>query len=126
VPVRNSIRGYINNHLDMIREKNLVKIKEITIPISHSIGCFGEKRDLIISHPQAIMQCEYYLKEHFPNAGRMPASSTDEGARKVAERKGGIAIANRETLMYHGLAVLKEDIVRDNYSIFWVLKNGRY
>ena len=82
----------------------------------------------VYSHPQAIAQCDKFLKEKLANAKVIPMESTAGAAKKVSEGKEqNIAcIGNISCLEEYNLNLVQEGI-QDNHSNktrFWVLSNN--
>jgi prephenate dehydratase len=91
VPIENSLEGSVAATLDALAgEAHDVRIAaEVLHPIHH---CLIAKRELaldeverVCSHPQATAQCARFLHEHLPGAERVPATSTAEAVRIVAD-----------------------------------------
>lgn len=67
VPVENSQAGSINDVYDLLRQHDLFVIGEISYPVNHCLLCLPGQQlgDIkrVISHPQALAQCDAYLRE---------------------------------------------------------------
>ncbi len=67
VPVENSQAGSINEVYDLLRQYDLFVTGEIGHPVNHCLLCLpGQKIgdvQRVISHPQALAQCDVYLRE---------------------------------------------------------------
>ena len=120
IPVRNSITGEIKRYTSLINGYEI--LDEFAILVKHYLGCANGDHSMIRSHPEVLKQCCTYLDVNYPDAVREPVSSTDLAARVVSETKKGIAIANLETCLHYGLKIVDEDVVKDNYSTFLVLR----
>ena len=70
----------------------------------------------VISHPQALGQCETYIREH--GFDEIHAVNTAKAAQKVATDgdKSIAAIASRETAELYNLKVLDHDINESNFN----------
>src|SRR5438067_12584462 len=66
VPVENSQAGSINDVYDLLRQHDLYVIGEISHPVNHCLLCLPGQQlsDItrVISHPQALAQCDVYLR----------------------------------------------------------------
>ena len=68
VPIENSSAGIVTDIFDLLLKKDVVIVAEYDLHISHCLlgikgaSFFDIKR--VYSHPQALMQCASYLKEH--------------------------------------------------------------
>lgn len=124
VPMDNSQAGSINETYDLFLKHGLHLVGETVVPVDH---CFialpetelDEVRE-VISHPQAIAQCEEFLtaldvtvRAEYDTAG---------AARKISEEKleRTAAIASRRAAELYGLRVLAERIQTypENYTRF--------
>ncbi|MGL4370256.1 MAG: prephenate dehydratase, partial [Spirochaetota bacterium] len=120
--------GLVQAPLDLIYENDLYIRDICRIPIVHCLGAHPQNScgDIVYSIGVALGQCTDYLDRHYPQAVPITVSSTSEGARLAAERKNGLAVANREALEYYGLDVLAEDIGnrrhgRVNFTDFYLV-----
>ncbi|MBR5896215.1 MAG: bifunctional chorismate mutase/prephenate dehydratase, partial [Lachnospiraceae bacterium] len=128
LPIENSMAGEVGQVMDMLFTGPLCVEGIYELPVTHCLlGVKGSKLENItqvISHPQALEQCEKFieskklLKTSFENTAR--------AAREVANRKDKTvaAIASEETAKLYGLKVLKKAIndSKDNTTRFAVLK----
>jgi prephenate dehydratase len=123
VPIRNSITGDIG-YKKLAERRGLRKIDEFVIPIRH---CIAAKRgavnlvELVVSHEEVLRQCKGYLDRNFPHWERISAESTNRAAKMASEEGRLAAIAGLETCIKYGLKIIKRDIIKENYSTFWVL-----
>ncbi|MDR5709319.1 MAG: prephenate dehydratase [Armatimonadota bacterium] len=116
VPVENSEAGSINETYDLLLEfhDRLVITGEISLRIAHCLlGVPGARLEgirRVYSHPQALAQCEAFLRKL--GAEPVPAYDTAGSARLVAARGEAeeAAIASRRAAELYGLVVLAEDI----------------
>ncbi|MDH7480062.1 MAG: prephenate dehydratase [Syntrophomonadaceae bacterium] len=129
VPLENSIEGTVNVTLDLLANEVDLKIRaEIVLPVEHHLlGKSGDRLEgitTVISHPQALAQCERFISRSCPVASWVSANSTAEAARTVAAAPSGwAAIASRRASEVYGLTVLAENIsdVPCNQTRFVVL-----
>ncbi|MEE9525034.1 MAG: prephenate dehydratase domain-containing protein [Candidatus Woesearchaeota archaeon] len=121
VPVYNSIRGDIKYRL-WIDEYGFEIEKEFEIQIRHCIASSNGSIDVVMSHEEALKQCNDYLDINYPYVKREATKSTAEAAKIISETKKGAAIANLETCLHYGLRIIDKDIVKDNYSTFVLLR----
>jgi len=67
LPIENMIEGIVRQTIDNIYE-NDVKIQlQTELPINHCLVSKGDKKDIkhIVSHPQALSQCQKYILDNF-------------------------------------------------------------
>ena len=118
LPVENSTAGSVNQIYDLMLKYNFYVVKSVKLKIGHSLLAKKEtrKEDIkeIVSHEQAIMQCDDYLKA-FPNAKITICENTAEAAKMVAEseRNDIAALASYSCGKLYGLSCLQE-AVQDN------------
>lgn len=118
LPVENSIYGTVNPVYDLMLQHRFHVAKSIRLHISHSLLALpGSSLDGItevVSHPQALGQCEQFLNAH-PNIRITPVANTAVAAKMVASsgRRDLAAIASRDCAALYGLSLLAEG-VQDN------------
>lgn len=114
VPIENATAGSINETYDRLLETDLAIEAEIVVEVRHCLlACPGvERSDLerVLSHPQALAQCEGTLDEL--GLERVATWDTAGSARRVAQQQPAdtAAIASRLAGELHGLEVLATDI----------------
>ncbi|MDR7402299.1 MAG: prephenate dehydratase [Armatimonadota bacterium] len=127
VPVENSQAGSINETYDLLVAHSLFITAELDLRIRHCLLALPGQTVADIrrvhSHPQALAQCEAFLRAH--GLEPVPASDTAGSARMVAEQRlwGVGAIAGRTAARIYSLAVLAEGIETNpaNYTKFLAL-----
>jgi prephenate dehydratase len=121
VPLENSIGGTIHRNYDLLLEHELPITGEVELDIVHCLMALpGTKISdvtVVYSHPQALAQCERYLKEL--GATVEAVYDTAGGAKLVAEQKlaGAAALASRRAAEVFGLQVLQEAVQDYEYNI---------
>lgn len=129
VPLENSIAGTVNATLDLLAGEELLQIEaELIIPIQHNLLVSREtdlaEITMVISHPQALAQCQQFLDNALPRVQCLSASSTAEAARMIA---GGeprwfssdlprAAIASGRAAAAYGLKVAAANINDGSYN----------
>lgn len=114
LPIENSYAGEVGQVIDLMFEGDLavngvydMQVKQNLIGVK---GAIIKDVKTVISHPQALSQCNVYIKEN--GFFSEQASNTAFAARKVAQLndKTVAAIASKETAELYGLEVLDHDI----------------
>jgi len=127
VPVENSQAGSINETYDLLLKYPLNIVGEINIRIHHYLMALpgsklGEIK-AVYSHPQALAQCDEFLKKL--NIEVIPAYNTAGAARKIKDdgMVGYAAVANRRASEIYGLEILAKKIETNpnNYTKFFVI-----
>ncbi len=114
VPMENSIGGTIHRNYDLLLEHDLPITGEVEIPVAHCLqalpGTRLEDVKVVYSHPQALAQCEKYLKGLGVTVEAV--YDTAGGAKLVAEKRlaGAAALASRRAAAVYGLEVLQEAV----------------
>lgn len=114
LPIESSLIGPIAETHDLLFRSPLSIVREATLPIRHCIvGIDGARLDdvrVVRSHPAAFEQCRSLLDGWA--AKRVPAATTADAAREVAEDgdPSHVAIAGEEAAAVYGLAVLVDDV----------------
>jgi prephenate dehydratase len=127
VPIENSQAGSINETYDLFLKHGLHLVAETIVRVDHCLVGLPSTQidDLehVISHPQAISQCEEFLgalgvdiRADYDTAG---------AARRIAEEKlqTTAAVASQRAADLYGLSVLATSIQTypDNYTRFGLL-----
>jgi arogenate/prephenate dehydratase len=121
VPMENSIGGTIHRNYDLLVDHEIPITGEVEIEVVHCLqalpGTKIEDVKTVYSHPQALAQCEQYLKELGVTVEAV--YDTAGGAKLVAEQqlKGAAALASRRAAEVFGLAVLQEAVQDYAYNI---------
>jgi prephenate dehydratase len=127
VPVENSLGGSIHRNYDLFMRHQLHLVGENIFRVRHClIGWPGTQIGditLIMSHPQALAQCEHYITRL-----SIPREATYDtaGAVKMLKESGRrdhAAIASRRAAEVYEMQVLEEGVEDDeaNYTRFVVL-----
>ncbi|MFN2526026.1 MAG: prephenate dehydratase [Actinomycetota bacterium] len=124
VPMDNSQAGSINETYDLFLKHGLHLVGETVVPVDHCLialpGTDLEDIREVISHPQAIAQCEEFLTALEVNV--RAEYDTAGAVRKIAEEKleKTAAIASRRAADLYGLPILAERIQTypENYTRF--------
>ena len=128
IPIENSLGGSILQNYDLLQRFNLNIVGEIKLQVRHALithkGVSLKDIRFIYSHPQALAQCERFLKK-FPQIEIVAVYDTAGAAKMIKEesRLDGAAIANERTAHIYGLHILKKGIESDhrNYTRFLIL-----
>jgi prephenate dehydratase len=127
LPVENSQAGSINQAFDLLLDHDLRVIGEVKLRVRHCLLAplgtpIGDIRR-VRSHPQALAQCERYLRNRGWQA--LPAYDTAGAARELAGalEPGTAAIASALAGQTYGLEVLDAGIEdsADNTTRFFLL-----
>lgn len=114
LPIENSYAGEVGQVIDLMFEGDLAVNGVYDMQVKQNlIGVKGASIDdikTVISHPQALSQCNIYIKEH--GFFSEQADNTAFAAKKVASlnEKSVAAIASKETAELYGLKVIDHDI----------------
>ena len=127
VPIENSIEGIVRETLDnLARTTSRVMITgEIVVPISHCLISKSEnasKIDKIISKPEAIAQCRYFIDANLKDSvAKISATSTSEAVRQLVDLpENYAAIGTFKAAEIYGLKVIAKKIndEKDNLTRF--------
>lgn len=138
VPFENSLAGAVGETHDLIIHHLSLSIRsELVIPIEHCLivppGTDLSQVELVMSHPQALGQCQRYLQRRFPEAGTQATLSTSEAVERIlsyqpdrAKGWGVAAIAPRRAAEIHGAQIAETGIEDDhrNATRFVVLAHS--
>lgn len=126
VPVENSGQGTIQSTLDMFLTSKLRICGEVELRVhQHLLSRTGRIEDIerIYSHPMSLAQCQAWLRQHLPNAERIPVSSNAEAARRARNADDAAAIAGEAASHVYHLKIIAGPIEDrpDNTTRFLVL-----
>ena len=127
LPVENSQAGSINQAYDLLLDHDLRVVGEVKFRVRHCLlavpGTQLEDIVRVRSHPQALAQCERYLRTRGLEA--VPAYDTAGAARQLAAQPepGTAVIASALAGQTYGLEVLDAEIEDspDNTTRFFLL-----
>ena len=127
VPVENSLEGSISRTYDLLLASDVKVCGEIELRVSHCLIAHPEAKldqiTTVYSHPQALGQCQHYLK-HL-KCELVPTYDT-AGSVKMLKAKGiinGAAIAGQRAAEIYGMQVLAREIEdsNQNFTRFFIL-----
>ncbi len=127
VPMDNSQAGSINETYDLFLKHGLHLVGETVVPVDHCLvalkGTHTDELREVISHPQALAQCEEFLNAL--DVSVRAEYDTAGAARNIVEEnlEGTGAIASHRAAELYGLEILAERIQTypDNYTRFGAL-----
>ena len=121
VPLENSIGGTIHRNYDLLLEHDLPITGEVELDVVHCLqalpGTTLSDVTIVYSHPQALAQCERYLRDLGVTVEAV--YDTAGGAKLVSEGKlaGAAALASRRAADVFGLEVLQEAVQDYEFNI---------
>jgi prephenate dehydratase len=127
LPVENAVAGSVTRSYELLMAHDLRVYAEVILHVRHMLlalpGTTLDDLERVRSHPQALAQCQRYLKRHGLKAE--PAFDTAGSARDLAAgpETGVAAIASALAAELYGLEILDRDIedFAFNYTRFFVL-----
>jgi chorismate mutase/prephenate dehydratase len=115
LPIENTSAGSVNETYDLLAEGGVVITGELVSQVDHRLlglpGARLEDIRTVLSHPQALAQCEAFLRK-VPWIRPLPEFDTSGAALKVRERNDPsvAAIASESAAQRFGLQVLVREI----------------
>jgi prephenate dehydratase len=121
VPIENSLEGSINVTLDLLAEQagDISIVGEALLRVRHSLIAAGEipleQIETVLTHPQVPGQCTRFLRGELAHARVLPASSTAEAVRIVADTKDPrqAALGTALAAEIYGARVIREGVEDD-------------
>lgn len=114
LPIENSFAGEVGRVTDLMFEGDLYINGVYDLPVGQNLlglkGATVKDIKRVISHPQALSQCEEYIKEH--GFEKQQAANTAVAAKAVSDGNdiSTAAIAGAEAAALYGLEILDHDI----------------
>jgi chorismate mutase/prephenate dehydratase len=127
VPVENSLEGSISRTDDLLLTSDLKIYGETKLRITHCLiagpGVQLDSIERVYSHPQALGQCQTFLK-HL-NCETVPTYDTAGSVKMIKEKgiTGGAAIASARAAEIYGMQIIARGIEDnpDNFTRFLIL-----
>ena len=113
VPVENSAEGSVKTTLDRLISTPLTIRAEVYLRVRHCLLASCDDLDAIrkvYSHPQALAQCQVWLRTNLPGIPLVEVDSTAGAARRVKEDKRAAAVASFLAAETYGINILAEGI----------------
>ncbi|KAK9123966.1 hypothetical protein Sjap_013568 [Stephania japonica] len=123
LPVENSLGGSIHRNYDLLLRHRLHIVGEVQLPVHHCLLALpGVRTDYlarVISHPQALAQCEHTLTKLCLNVTREAVDDTAGAAEFVAANnlRDTAAIASARAADLYGLQILADGIQDDSGNV---------
>ena len=114
LPLENSLAGTVGEALDALLRTSLVVTGEVILPVHHQLlGAPGSRLEdvqLVMSHPQALAQCERFLSEREVTV--VVEADTAGAARRLRDDGDPTTavIASRRAAERYGLNVLAAEV----------------
>lgn len=128
LPIENSTAGSVLEVYDLMRKHNFHIVKAARLRISHCLAAVDGANisdiKTVVSHPQALMQCDEFIKKS--NFHAEADENTAIAAKRVAESgdKTLAAICSKECASAYGLKILQADVQDSdaNYTRFILIQ----
>ncbi len=134
VPIENSLEGAVTHTLDRFidfKRSPVAVHGEVEQPIRHYLITAPKQRwqDVreVLSHPQALAQCQRWLSEHLPQAKRRETNSTADAVwhlRQASASRHAAAIGRKELADGSALRAVAIPDHRENKTRFFILGLG--
>jgi prephenate dehydratase len=130
LPIENSIGGSIHRNFDLLLEHHLPIVGEIELPVVHHLlalpGVTMERVRRIYSHPQALAQCDRFLRT-LSGVEVIATYDTAGSAKLIADEQmqDGAAIASARAAEVFGLVPLRSSIQDFEHNVTRFLIIGR-
>ena len=123
LPIENSLGGSIHRNYDLLLRHRLHIVGEVQLPVHHCLlalpGVRKEYLTRVISHPQALAQCELTLTKLGLNVAREAVDDTAGAAEFVAANnlRDTAAIASARAAGLYGMNILADGIQDDSSNV---------
>ncbi|XP_073274567.1 arogenate dehydratase 3-like [Primulina huaijiensis] len=123
LPVENSLGGSIHRNYDLLLRHRLHIVGEVQLPVHHCLlalpGIRKEYLTRVISHPQALSQCEHTLTKMGLNVAREAVDDTAGAAEYIAMNnlRDTAAIASARAAELYGMQILADGIQDDSSNV---------
>ncbi|CAI9768568.1 unnamed protein product [Fraxinus pennsylvanica] len=123
LPVENSLGGSIHRNYDLLLRHRLHIVGEVQLPVHHCLlalpGVRKEYLTRVISHPQALSQCEHTITKLGLKVAREAVDDTAGAAEYIATNnlQDTAAIASVRAAELYGLQILANGIQDDSSNV---------
>ncbi|XVF05233.1 hypothetical protein REPUB_Repub05bG0154400 [Reevesia pubescens] len=123
LPVENSLGGSIHRNYDLLLRHRLHIVGEVQLPVHHCLlalpGVRKEYLTRVISHPQALAQCEHTITKLGLKVTREAVDDTAGAAEYIATNnlRNTAAIASARAAELYGLQILADGIQDDSSNV---------
>jgi chorismate mutase/prephenate dehydratase len=129
VPVENSLEGAVNLTLDRLVETPLKIRGEILLRIRYCLLSAGQDAahvHKVYSHPQALAQCQKWLRARLPHAELIETESTAAAAARIRGIPDGAAVGSHVAADVYHLNIIEENIEdhASNITRFLIMGTG--
>jgi len=131
LPITNSTAGMVKETVKALKKYPFQLFNSFKMPIRHSLliqkNNTKENVSKIISHIQALKQCQKYVKKNFPKAKKIEYEDTAIAAKDLASGKLSktvAVIASKNCAEIYGLKILAKNIQdnKKNNTTFLVIR----
>lgn len=119
VAVENSTEGMVTRTYDLFLHSPLHIIGEVSLLVRHNLLrqiASLDDIEVVMAHPQALMQCHQWLSQHLPQAERRAVSSNAEGARLAAQNPTWACLASEHAGAQFGLHIVAHAVQDEAYN----------
>jgi chorismate mutase/prephenate dehydratase len=119
VGMENSTEGVVARSFDLFLHSPVHAVGEVSLLVRHNLLRQTNALDgieVVMAHPQALMQCQRWLTQHLPNAERRAVSSNAEGARLAATNPAWAGLASERAAARFGLHIVSHAIQDEAYN----------
>lgn len=119
VAVENSTEGVVARSFDLFLHSPVHIVGEVSLLVRHNLlrqsaGLTGI--EVVLAHPQALMQCHAWLSQHLPDVERRAVSSNAEGAHLAAGNPSWAALASERAAAQFGLHIVAHAIQDEAFN----------
>ena len=119
VGMENSTEGVVTRSFDLFLHSPVHVVGEVSLLVRHNLLRQSNSLqgiEVVMAHPQALMQCQNWLNEHLPHAERRAVSSNAEGARLALEHPAWAALAGERAAAQFGLHIVAHAIQDETHN----------
>lgn len=119
VGVENSTEGVVTRSLDLFLHTPAHIVGEVSLLVRHNLLRTVDSLEgveVVLAHPQALAQCQEWLKKHLPHAERRAVTSNAEGARLAASNSTWAGLASERAAAQFGLHIAAHAIQDEAYN----------
>lgn len=132
VPLENLLQGPVEEVVRGLAEHDIEIVREIALPIEHCLirkkSAKGTPVSKIVSHPQALAQCDIFIRKNHPDAELITVESTAEALTYLEKgEKDLAAIGSKQAAQLLNLDIERQGIGNQkvNRTLFMLIKTKK-
>ncbi len=112
VPIENSLEGSVTSTYDMLMNRKLGIVAEVSLEINHNLISKNRLKDIkkLYTHPMALAQCRQWIAKNLPGVEILEVSSTSKSVESASLYLNSAGIGSELAAQKYGLEIIARNI----------------